>query len=399
MTDFVQDLERQLVAAAHRRQARRGRRGFGRLTLPARPGRLVLGAVAALAVVVVGLAALTRSDPAVDDRAIGGPPVPSGDAFQFTLPSPGTYTACPQTLDMARRPAGTDVQEALGVLRRPERPLAWKPQLRETRRGGRDESLLPVTTYDERDARGLRAQGIDLLVVPTRGVLAAHCGERLDAADPEPGACLLTRRASFLATRCWPLRAIREGRALTMAAPGDWVAGVVPDGIGTVEVQRPGAKGAYLAVVRDNVFVVKVPGVRRGVRLDVTLRRRGGPRVAFLNGTADPKAARAAERRLRASGYRFRTAAIGDAVTRTLRKSRVYRTSPTGSTALDASEVGGRLGIQDLYEVTEDIRTLAPEADVFVLLGADRGNAPAPRGERRGGGGYEPPAEHTGGGQ
>jgi hypothetical protein len=122
--------------------------------------------------------------------------------------------------------------------------------------------------------------------------------------------------------------------------------------------------------------------------------------VAFLNGTADANAARAAERRLRASGYRFRTAAIGDAVTRGLRKSRVYRTSRSGSTALDASEVGGRLGIQDLYDVTEDIRTLAPEADVFVLLGADRATAPkTSRDARRGSGGYEPPAEHKGGGQ
>jgi hypothetical protein len=105
------------------------------------------------------------------------------------------------------------------------------------------------------------------------------------------------------------------------------------------------------------------------------------------------------EKRLRATGYRFRTAAIGDAVTRTQKATRVYRTSPTGTAARDAVDVAGRLGIQDLYEVTEDIRTLAPEADVFVLVGADRAAASTPADARRGSGGYEPPAEHRGGGQ
>jgi hypothetical protein len=212
--------------------------------------------------------------------------------------------------------------------------------------------------------------------------------------------CLVTRRGALLATRCWTVGAIAGGRAITMVARRDWIAGVVPDGVAAVEVERPGAKGAYAAAVEDNVFVVKLPGARRGMRLDVTLRRRGGPRVAFLNGTANTGAARAAEKRLRASGYRFRTAAIGDAVTRDLRKSRVYRASRTGSAARDAVEVGGRLGIGDLYDATEDIRTLAPEADVFVLLGDDGWTEYAPLDEDQGGGNeYAPPPEHSAGGQ
>ncbi len=407
MTDFVRDLDEQLVAASRRRAERRARRRFtppmpaGRLVpvLPGRGamalgGRLVpaLAGFAAIVAAVLGVAAL-QDGGALPDERIAGPTPPAADiTWTLTLPSPGAITTC-QDEPLGRPvPSGGRPAQLLGVLRRPRTARDEPPRLR--LRDGR--MLLPITTYDPAE---VRRAGRSTWIVPTAGIAATDCSAERDGAPRGPGACLVSVIGAFVSAHCWTLQEIESGRAFAMVTPRDEVAGIVPDGVLSVEGRRRGSGALVRERVRGNVAALRVPGARRGVRVHLRLRRSDAPIVAFFNATTVPGGAQTAADRLRATGYPFVVDAIGNAPEQAAGRSTVYGTGTNGSAAV---EVARRLDVTDIQASPDPIRALAPRAHVIVVVGMDLVGGEGwteygpPIEDREG---YQPPAEHKGGGQ
>jgi RNA polymerase sigma-70 factor (ECF subfamily) len=246
---FIRDLEEELVEAARFRAARRRRR-------PAMPR--VRGAPAAAAglglVALAAALALGRGDD--PDRAV--------DARRAT--PPGGTVALPPMLATA---------DCRGVEARKEPSAELLPDIGVvTYQRNDDDALsreltgpLPLATLDPREPRvaGARRLRTRLHVVPSLGVSSdASC-----VPDDGPGVCLVVEQTRSF--RCFPIAAVRAGRALTLTPHGP-IVGIVPDGIGRVTVTA-GDRTASPRVY-DNVYEVQLE-VPTGARVRVELTHPG----------------------------------------------------------------------------------------------------------------------------
>ncbi len=209
MTDFVQDLEAELLAAARRRATRRR-------PLPRIAWRPAVAVLVLAALVVAGVAALRPSErehPATPNRgAFILPYATPVEACDGTQPPP-MATTYPE-ISGASPEAAT---QALAVLRRPYQPsdeLAMTAAALQT--------WLPVGGYDPKTVR--RGSVPATYLVPTGDLRTKPlaCG---GGKSRGPGVCLVMP-ADYA---CFTLAEIREGRAFTRN--GRYLLGIVPDGV------------------------------------------------------------------------------------------------------------------------------------------------------------------------
>jgi hypothetical protein len=244
MTDFIADLEAELVDAA-RRRARRGRVPRPRLVPVVAVIVIALVAVAALAAV----RAFDRSR-AADDR-----PVPPSDGVVVTLPAPvdsGLDNSCGRDAPNGYAPGRDDLPVA--VFARPSVPadrLPWGP------------GSLPADYVDETSLRSTGGPS----VMRVAGV-GDTCAER-EALDR--GVCVIVG-SEFTAARCFTDADVVAGRAV-VGVPGS-VSGIVPDGIGSVRLTSDGR--SVTAPVVDNGYMAELPGITAGDEVRVELIRQTG---------------------------------------------------------------------------------------------------------------------------
>ena len=259
MTDFVQDLEAELLAAARRRAT-------GRRPLPRIAWRPLAVAVAAAALLVAAFATLRPSERPE-------PATPKPGAFVPLTPTP--IQACdgsappqlPQTFRAIGGPPPGDVTKALAVLRRPYAPsdqlLAIAAPL---------DTWLPVGEYDPKAVR--RASVPASYLVPTSDLRTKPraCG---GGESRGPGVCLVMPGRYA----CFTLAEIREGRAL--ARNGRTYVGIAPDGPTWIRINA-----SLGALVVDNVFEQTANSEPPNLVFE-----HDTPRVVVLNATRTPRLA------------------------------------------------------------------------------------------------------------
>jgi hypothetical protein len=229
MTDFIADLETELVAAARRRATRRH---VPRLRLvPA------IAAVAAIALFVLAVARLGGSPGPADE-----PPVPTlGEAVVVKLPA-----ATPMVVATCSRDSGWSAyapgDAPLGIFARPRSDGDALP---------RGTEALPAGFADGKAAR--RTGLGDVWLVPAFGV-GEPCGQASDASAA--GTCLVVGDAPPLAG-CFSEADIADGRAIMFVSSGH-VAGIAPDDVQAAEVN------GVIVPVRDNAYEAELPGVAAG---------------------------------------------------------------------------------------------------------------------------------------
>jgi hypothetical protein len=249
MTDFIADLETELVAAARRRATRR------RMPRP----RLV-PVVAAIAIVVAAVAVLRGVDGSrtADDR-----PVPPGPGVVVTLP------AAEPTDDGGCRPA-KDAE----IPGKPQLAVFERPQTVDERIQPPGYGALPVDLVDN---DSLRATGVtDRFRVVRVGGLSGDCDAARRPLDP--GVCLIVGRES-VAARCFGDQEVARGTAIAVAPlpaakTTDWVFGIAPDGVERVKLTWAG--GTVTARVADNGYDARLDGVKAGDQVRIELERPEG---------------------------------------------------------------------------------------------------------------------------
>lgn len=334
MTDFVDDLERELLAAARRRTARERR--LPRALRPKLDGR-ALGLVA-VAAIATAIAFVVRPTPDSEHAAT---------PQRRVLHTVALPTLCAGTRDLARTPAPKTVFDTLAVLRR-------KPGKADGLPGGLMD-WLPVGSYAPGSAR--RA-GDNVLVLPTSDVRdrSPRCG---DSSSRGPGACVVTEVP--VAAACFTLDEIRSARAF--AVENQSVVGLVPDGWHGIELDIAGTRLRLPAggnVVRDELSLNgPVPFTATPVTAPL--------RILLLNETRVDGLAAATREEL--------TAELGldvkiDIARSSRRSRRVTTIDRTRDTTL-AQRVAYALGTG--YGISSDTPPKAPGApDVIVHLGTDR---------------------------
>lgn len=249
---FIDSYESQLVAAGRRRRDARLRRRVARwLHLP--PGR---GPAVALAALLIGVPAAAATvgywdpfdDPGADPR--------------FPAPS------------RTERPLDPELRATLGVLRRPQTDADRGVATSRAARGFRSSGY-----------EGVRLDGIRL-VDPARGIVIVPF-ERFsfpkdsegrpipgfDPADYSNAVCIFQpARDGFAGVGCHTASKVRSGRAI--GDDGGTVAGLVPDGVARVVLQRGEARTHV--PVRDNFFAsaTRPPTVVEWLRPDGSLVKR-----------------------------------------------------------------------------------------------------------------------------
>jgi hypothetical protein len=267
MTDFVHDLEAELVSAAKRRAAAGdGWRVWaaGRALRGGVAPRRAVAAFAALALVALLVAAFATLRPA-EPREPSAPPKPG--AFVPPLATP--IRACDgtppppvaTTYPAIAGAAPDDVTRALAVLRRP-----YKPSDELAMTAAPLKTWLPVGGYDPKAVR--RGSVPATYVVPTGDLRTkpVACG---GGESRGPGVCLVMP-ADYA---CFTLAEIRAGRAL--ARNGRFYVGIAPDGPTWVRIN---ASLGALAV--DNVFEQTANSEPPNVVFE-----HDTPRVVVLNAT------------------------------------------------------------------------------------------------------------------
>ncbi len=255
MTDFVQELETELLAAARRRATRR--RSLPRIAW--RPIAIAAAAVALLAAVVLTVRP-AGEQPATPKPGGFVPPVAAPIRACDGTPPPQVATTYPAIAGAAP----DAVSRALSVLRRPYQP---SDELAMT--AAPLQTWLPVGDYDPKAVR--RASVPATYLVPTSDLRTKPlaCG---GGTSRGPGACLVMPADSA----CFTLAEIREGRAI--AINGRDLIGIAPDGVRWV---RLSASIGALSV--DNVFRQS----RTGEPLNIVFEH-DRPRVVVLNATDTP---------------------------------------------------------------------------------------------------------------
>jgi hypothetical protein len=352
MTDFVSQLEAELLAAAHRRASSRRRR------LPRLPLRPVLGmaTLAAALVAIFVLAARPAPEPAP-------PTTPPGAVF--SLPVAERAAPCASGEQPTTEPAPQAVVGRIKLLRREAAPGERLPVGMRGEWTRPFETWLPVGAY----APGSERQPLDtaeLYVVPTADVRSGPiaCGPTQSRG---PGACLLFGKPGEpVFTRCFTLAEVEAGRAFTLvdvSRNGARLLGLVPDGAAQVELTNNGALA--LLPVRENAVQDYIGGLKATDRVRVKLDERK-PEVLVLNETDTPGLAAAAGAELREIGID----AAMDASPPPRRSETVVQIARPGAEPLArrvAQLLGGSVEPTLLPYVSGPI-----EPDVVVRLGRDR---------------------------
>ncbi len=353
MTDFVTQLEAELLAAARRRAAHRRRR-LPRLS--PRPILAVASLAAALAAVVVLVA---RPAPAP------GPPA-ARPAAAFTIPVADRAAPCEAAgPEVTKEPAPEAVFEAIGLLR----TSGAQERLQPTMRG---EWFRPFGTWLPAGAVVPRSERkpmdtSKLYVLPTADVRSGPiaCGptERRG-----PGACLIYGGVSGdpAYTRCFTLDEVKAGRAFALvdvSSKGARLLGLVPDGAAQVGFANRGAHA--LLPVRENVVEQYVEGLTAADQITTKLEARK-PTVLVINETDIPGLATNTADAVRKIGIEARA----EAVRPTTRRQTVVQAARPGAEPL-ADRVAKLLGAQVEPGVQRPAKSPV-DPDVVVLLGRDR---------------------------
>jgi hypothetical protein len=257
MSDFIADLERELVTAARRRATRRPRVLLPRL----RPATvLAFVALAALAVAVVALVrGLDDGSRAGDER----PSVPPGPGVAFALPAAEVARPCPGLEQ--REQAGKAPQPfPLGIFTRPRTEADAVPQLT----GADSYAWIPAGTIFLEGARRPAPERFDaeLHLVPAA---EPREGGRCDGELPAVlGVCLVVG-AGDAVVKCFSDEEVEAGRALALTSPGV-VHGIAPDGVGRVTLHTRAE--TVSADVHENAYEIRAP-VAGGEEIRLELER------------------------------------------------------------------------------------------------------------------------------
>ncbi|WP_028067250.1 hypothetical protein [Solirubrobacter soli] len=359
MNDFVDDLERELLAAARRRTAaargvsagwRRvlgargvGAAGRGRPRAGARRGAGRVG-LARGGAVLVALAALA----AVLTLVVRPAPAPETPATRGTsLPAPAAPADCRGPMTVTAHGTPDAILREFAVLRREPRRSDALP--------GGALGWLPIGNYGRDAARRVG----DVLLVPTDRVLdrSTRCGA---VRDRGPGVCLVTEKPT--AGLCFTLDEILAGRAFELDS--GWVTGLVPDSWGQVEFGIQGTRTRL--PVSANVVREEFGGLRPGDAFTAT-RLADPPRILLINETQTEGLAAATRDELRA--------ALGDMkatflVDRSPRTNRHRTTIDSVRRTTIANPIAQTLRTGYTTHETEPADPGAP--DVIVRLGSDR---------------------------
>jgi hypothetical protein len=258
MSDFIADLERELVAAAHRRASRRRR-----VLLPSRPRAATVLAFVALAALAVALIAVARG---VDDGSRAGderPSPPPGPGVALALPAADVARPCPGA-EQRSQPGKAPQPNPLGIFARAQTEADRVPPLD----GADSYAWIPAGTIHLDAARRPAPERFDaeLHLVPAAeprdggacdGELATVLGVCLVVGAGEP------------VVKCFSDEEVEAGRALALTSPGV-VHGVAPDGAGRVTLHTGGE--AISAGVHENAYEIRAP-VEAGEQIRLALER------------------------------------------------------------------------------------------------------------------------------
>jgi hypothetical protein len=237
VTDFIADLETELVAAARRRADGRRRLPRPRLTAVAAAAALVLVALAAFAA-VRGI-----DSSGTGDERPATPPPSSGPGVTLALPAAVVAGDADRCADAVGGYAPGGVR--LSVFDR--------AQTAADRLDG-DLSWLPASMYAPGSVRQA-GPGLHLVLA---GVTERPCADKQVF---QAGACVIVGPAQ--AGRCFTGAQIAGGAAVAVFRGTAY--GIVPDGIASVELSWDG--GAAAASVQDNAYAVE--GVAAGERVRI----------------------------------------------------------------------------------------------------------------------------------
>ena len=252
MTDFIADLETELVAAARRRARRRV------------PRPRLVPVVAAVAIVVAAFAVLRGIDGSrtADDRPV--PPPGRGVAVLVLPADPIEATRGCTVDDWTGYAPG---KPSLGVFARPQHADDPLP-------GG--YGFLPANSVDAEASRlvGDGEFSVPVRLVPVGGLFMPSGDlpgmERCPRTRPSegPGVCLVAGEDTATVSRCFTDREISDGKAATVTRHGV-VHGIVPDGTGLVSLSGP--RDRVMVPVIDNAYEARVPWLDTPGRLEITL--------------------------------------------------------------------------------------------------------------------------------
>ena len=248
MSDFIADLETELVDAA-RRRATRPRRHVRMPRL--RPATVL--AVVALAALAVALVAAVRG---LDDGSRAGderPSVPPGPGAVFPLPAAEVARACPGVEQRTQAGEATTPRYRLGIFNRAQTETDAVPPLD----GADSYSWIPVGTIFPDGSRRPTPEQFDaeLYLVPAAEPRqGGACDGQLDAVL---GVCLVVRTGETV-VKCFSNADVSAGRALALTSPGV-VHGIAPSGAARVTLH--GGDETVSADVHENVYEIRAPVV------------------------------------------------------------------------------------------------------------------------------------------
>jgi hypothetical protein len=267
MSDFIDDLERELVAAARRRATSRRRRV---VLVPRLRPATVMAFVAVAALVLAAFAVVRGLDEGTrpgDER----PSVPPGPSVAFALPAVGPAELCPG-VEQREQAGGAPQPDPLGIFERPQAEGDAVPQLA----GAVSYSWIPAGTIHLDGARRAASRQFSSAVhlVP---VAEPRQGQRCDGhREAQLGACLVVAGVAA----CFSDEEIQAGRAVVLTAPGV-VHGIMPDGVARVTIDA--RRGDISADVHDNAFEAPLQAVEgEQVRVALEHARQCNPSDALL---------------------------------------------------------------------------------------------------------------------
>jgi hypothetical protein len=281
MSDFIADLERELLGAARRRARKRARprlwRSATRPLRPLSPARAlaVLALLAAVAAAAAGISALHSTDQPAAPPPFSRLQLKGGVAATTCGTTPVTRRVNPVI-----QSAPAEVVALLAVLRRPQKP-SDRTHIADFASG------MPISDYDPHAVRALPFYSSGIWIVPTNDVrtetLSCGGGEHLG-----PGACVLI---SFEST-CFTVADIRAGRAFGLIAIGAYgrLVGLLPDGKAWGLFKVGGHTRGLHAV--GNVVEKYLPHTGPGATLDYALYPRVPTTVAPTSTVARKLASR-----------------------------------------------------------------------------------------------------------
>jgi hypothetical protein len=270
MSDFISDLEAELVAAARRRA------GSRRPVVPVprlRPATVV--AVVALAALLVAAVAVVRGLDDSSRPARERPSVPPNPGVAFALPAAEVARPCPG-VEQRTEAGDAPPRFPLRIFTRPQTESDAMPSLT----GADSYSWIPAGTVVLDGSRRPGAEQFDAelhLVPAAEPRQGGSCrGER----EPVLGVCLVVG-AGDAVVKCFSDEDVEAGRALALTSTGV-VHGIAPDGVARVTLHARGA--VVSADVHENAYEISAPVVAgERVRLELERLRECRPSSELLD--------------------------------------------------------------------------------------------------------------------